>query len=231
MSLFNQATVTCPHCATQFEVDQVASINADRRPDLRREILDGVFQAQTCAHCGTVFRLPPSFSYLDVGHGQWIMAYPADELVNWPVLEAHAEEIFDTAYGAGAPAAARDIGAGLVPRITFGWPAIREKLLCPELALDDVTLELLKAAVMRTVQKPPFADSTELRLLGAADGGLTLAWLDSNTEATLASLRVPRDIYGDIEGDVAAWAGMRERLAGHGFADLNRLLVVSAPAS
>ncbi len=113
MSLFNQATVTCPHCAAQFDVAVVASINADRRPDLRQAILDGTFQAQTCDACGTVFRLPPNVSYVDVERGQWIMAYPADELENWAVLETHATEIFDAAYGPAAPAAAREIGAGL----------------------------------------------------------------------------------------------------------------------
>ena len=138
-----------------------------------------------------------------------------DELVNWAVLETHASEIFEAAYGPVAPTAAREIGAGLDPRITFGWPALREKLLCVALDLEDVTLELLKAAVMRTVQNPPFANSTELRLLGTAHGALSLAWLNSETEATLASLEVPRDVYNDIVDDDAAWAVMRARLAGH----------------
>lgn len=230
MSLFSHAKVTCPRCSAAFDVDVVASVNADRRPDLRRQILDGVFQVETCAACGTVFRLPPSFSYIDVGRSQWIMAYPAAELVNWTALEAQAADIFASAYGAAAPPAARVIGAGLVARITFGWPAMREKLLCPELGLDDLTLELLKAAVMRTVPKPPFADSTEFRLLGAAHGALSLAWLNSTTEATLAAVDVPRDIYNDIAGDTAAWAAMRARLADHSFTDLNRLLVPSLAA-
>ncbi|MGH7043857.1 MAG: CpXC domain-containing protein [Acetobacteraceae bacterium] len=230
MSLFNHANVTCPHCDAQFDVEVVASVNADRRPDLRQQILDGAFQAETCGTCGTVFRLPPSFSYIDVGRSQWIMAYPANELENWVALEAQAADIFATAYGAAAPPAARAIGADLVPRITFGWPAMREKLLCLDLGLDDAILELLKAAVMRTVQKPPFADTTELRLLGAEHGALALAWLNSMTEATLAGLEVPRDIYTDIANDTAAWAAMRTRLIGHSFTDLNRLLVPALAA-
>ena len=209
MSLFNHATVTCPRCSAGFDVDVVASVNADRRPDLRREILDGVFQVQTCAACGTRFRLPPSFSYIDVGRSQWIMAYPAAEMVNWAALEAQAADIFASAYGAAAPPAARAIGAGLVPRITFGWPAMREKLLCPELGLDDLTLELLKAAVMRTVQKPPFADSTEFpaarRRARCAQPGVAEQHDGSDTRR---GRRAARHLQDDIAGDTAAWAAM-----------------------
>ncbi len=101
MSLFNHATVTCPHCAAQFAVEAAASINADRRPDLRQQIIDGEFQAQTCPTCGTRFRLPPSLSYVDIARGQWILAYPADELPNWPALEEQAATVMEFADGLG----------------------------------------------------------------------------------------------------------------------------------
>lgn len=231
MSLFNQVTAECPKCGAEIHAEAVASINADRRPDLRQQIMDALFQAETCASCGTEFRLPPSFTYVDQARGQWLITYPADEVVNWPALEEQAAIVFARAYGVDAPPAAREIGATLTPRIAFGWPAVREKLICRDLDLDDVTLELLKIAVMRTVQRPPFADTTELRLVGTEDGELKLAWLDSTTEASLAVLPVPRDIYDDIAGDTAAWAGLREQLAGHAFADLNRLLVAPALAA
>lgn len=231
MSLFNHATATCPHCAAQFDVEVVASINADRRPDLRQQIIDGAFQAVTCPTCATIFRLPPAFTYVDVGRGQWVLAYAAHELENWPALEAQAAVVFARSYGSEAPAAAREIGAGLTQRITFGWPALREKLLARTMGLDDVTLELLKIAVMRSVQKPPFADETELRLVGEDDGALKLAWLETGSEATLASLAVQRDIYDDIAFDTAAWSGLREQVAGRSFVDVNRLLVAPALAA
>ena len=36
------------------------------------------------------------------------------------------------------------MGEGFQPRLVFGWPALREKLLCASLSLNDVDLELLK---------------------------------------------------------------------------------------
>lgn len=48
----------------------------------------------------------------------------------------------------------------------FGWAALREKLICQDLGVDDTTLEFLKMAIMRDVERPPVADETELRLTG-----------------------------------------------------------------
>lgn len=36
---------TCPACGAELEAETVASVNADRRPDLRDAILDGIFSA------------------------------------------------------------------------------------------------------------------------------------------------------------------------------------------
>lgn len=230
MSLFNEVNVACPHCATEFVSQRVASINADRRPDLRQEILDGTFQALACPSCDVRFRLPPGFTYIDVGRGQWIMAHPADSVEHWPVLEGQAGEIFGASYGRDAPQSAREIGAELTARITFGWPAIREKLLCVAFGLDDLALELTKAAVMRNVPKPPFTDQSELRLVDVPAGTLQLAWLNRDTEATLASVEVPRDVFTAVAGDTASWVAMRDQLAGHNFTDLDRLLVIPLAA-
>jgi hypothetical protein len=111
------------------------------------------------------------------------------------------------------------------PRVVFGWPAVREKLLCQELGLEDVTLELLKVAILRDVQQPPFADTTELRLVDGDDVMLRFAWFDAADETELARLAVPRPVYRGVAADGAAWAGLRAAFQGAAFVDLNRLLV------
>jgi hypothetical protein len=224
MSLFTPVNAQCPACGTENELQVVGSVNADRRPDLRRQILDRTFQAATCTHCATKFRLPPLFTYVDFERNQWIQAHPSDEVAAWEEHEKDAQEIFDAVYGADAPEAAQEIGQAMNRRLTFGWPAVTEKLLCGELGLDDVTLELLKIAVLRSVPRPPLADGAELRLERAEDGKLVLSWMISATEARLNSLRIPRDVYDDIAGD-AAWAELRHELTGHMFVDMNRLLI------
>src|SRR5581483_8553084 len=140
MSVFHQAIVKCSNCGTENGVEVSASVNADRRPDLRTAILDGSFQAVPCASCGTTLRLPPHLTYLDMGRGQWIVVDAFAALPNWKASETEAQGAYDLAFGADAPEAAREIGEGLSPRLVFGFPALCEKLIVGDLGLDDTTL-------------------------------------------------------------------------------------------
>src|ERR1700759_2618037 len=64
MSLFSTTQLQCPKCQQMTSREGVGSLNADRRPDLRQQILDGTFQIVECSHCGHTFRLEPDFNYV-----------------------------------------------------------------------------------------------------------------------------------------------------------------------
>ena len=224
MSLFVYARSICGQCGAVAEQDLSASVNADRRPDFRQAIIDGTFQAVGCAECGAAMRLPAHLSYLDVGRGQWILTEGIDHLPEWRAVEAEARDIFDRSYGSAAPPIAREIGGELTPRLVFGWPALREKLICHELELDDVTLELLKIAMLRTIPDPPYADAHELRLTGGEDDVLRFSWVEAESESRLGSLDIDRGVYDDIVGDPGGWSALRGDLVGGFFVDLKRLI-------
>jgi hypothetical protein len=228
MSIFEPAEVPCPACGAMLTFDLSASVNADRRPDLRLDILAGTFQQVTCDGCSGVTRLPPALTYMDVKRGQWILAKPAADFGNWTLLEAIARQAFELSYGAAASAPARTIGRGLRPRIVFGWAALREKLLAKEEGIDDVSLELLKLAAVRQISGAPLNDETELRLVYADEETLTLAWLISETERELSSLELPRSSIAGIEADENGWAALRGQLNEALFVDFGRLLLAEA---
>lgn len=228
MSLFEPAEVSCPACGALLSFDLSASVNADRRPDLRLEILAGTFQRVPCTACGTMVQLPPALTYMDVGRGQWILAKPAADYANWESLEAVARETFKLSYGPGASRPAQEIGRRLTPRIVFGWAALREKLLAREEGIDDVTLELLKLALLRGVSGAPLHDDSELRLIDATGDMLVLAWLVSATEQQLSTLDVPRAALDGIAAEDDAWATLRVRLTDAFFVDFGRLLLQPA---
>jgi hypothetical protein len=228
MSIFHPVTATCRACGTKTEIERSASVNAGRRPDLRAAIIDGSFQSAACKKCGTQLRLPPHLTYLDMKRGQWIMAEPAAMIEEWPSVEADARATYARSFGADAPGAARALAEGLKSRLVFGWPALREKLICAALGLDDMTLELMKMAIMRNVDNPPLADETELRLVGGDTQKLDFAWVVAASEARLAALEVPRDIYDGIAADAEAWAAVRAKFEGKLLVDLRRLIVGSA---
>jgi hypothetical protein len=227
MSQFQTQPLACPSCGEPVEFEAVASVNADRRPDLRDAILDFSFQRQGCPKCGTSFRLDPEFSYLDVGRGQWIGAFPLAKLAHWRAAEQHARATLAQAYGDKAPAAARAIGRGLTARVTFGWAAMREKLVARAHDLNDVTLELVKMAMIRGLANSPFGRDTELRLVAVEDSVLVLAWILAVTEQIVEALRVPRSLYDEVEADAAGWQALRKELSAGLFVDLNRILVAT----
>ncbi|MDE2006264.1 MAG: CpXC domain-containing protein [Rhodospirillales bacterium] len=228
MSIFLPATATCPVCNATKEVELAASVNADRRPDLREAILDGSFQAVACPKCDSPMRLPARITYLDVGRGQWILMDSAGARDDWAAGEAMARGVYDEAFGPDAPEFSREIGADLHARLVFGWPALREKVLCQSLGLDDTMLELLKIAVMRDVPGAPIAEATELRLVGGDDETLRFAWFNALTEEQLANLEVPRDAYDSLEEEPEGWDELRANFKDSLFVDLRR--IATAPA-
>ncbi|HVY14437.1 MAG TPA: CpXC domain-containing protein [Rhodopila sp.] len=225
MSLLLDAKAICQGCGTAMPSRLAASVNADRRPDLREGILAGAFQSETCSGCGAELRLPLHLSYIDNRRGQWILAESADMAPDWRTVEAEARSIFNDAHGPDAPPAAQELGRGLVPRIVFGWASLREKLLARDLGLDDVTLELTKAVILREIPDAPLADQNELRLTGADDEQLHLAWIESASETELMGLSIPRDAYDAIDADPEPWTTLRGNFADAYFVDLRRLFL------
>ena len=232
MSQFTSTTLPCPGCGAGVPFDAVFSVNADRSPALRASILDESFQRSTCPDCGTAFRLEPDFNYVDHGRALWIAAKPLHRLPHWQEEEAHALRLYERVYGAGGSPFMRNIGKTLRRRLTFGWAAVREKLLADEHAIDDAALEVCKSVVLRNSASAPVGLGAELRLLRVTDADLVLAWMRSQDESTAQTLKAARALYDQIVADEeGVWAALREELSAGPFVDLNRLLVVAATAS
>jgi hypothetical protein len=227
MSLLLKAKAICQGCGTAVPSRLAASVNADRRPDLRVGIMTGGFQSEVCPSCGAKLRFPLHLSYIDNRRGQWILAEGADAAPDWERMETEARSIFTDAYGPDSPQAAQELGQGLLPRIVFGWPSLREKLLVREVDLDDITLEILKLVILREVPDPPLADQNELRLTGTDTGQLQLTWIESASETELMDLSVPREAYDAIDVDPVPWLELRQKFIGAYFVDLRRLFLIS----
>ncbi len=226
MSVFHSETIVCPLCEATSEQSFANSVNADRRPDLRAEILDQTFQRITCPSCKGQFRFAPHLTYVDTARGQWILTMPATERPYWESLEAGSLEIFNDAFGFEAPKAAQAIGQKLIARVTFGWTGLREKLLCQEVGLNDAELELLKVLMMRTVEAVNVSDRVALRLLGTdPSGALLMAWVRDDTEGAGEIMTVPRDLLDDIRAQGPAWDALRAEITNGTFVDATKLFV------
>lgn len=223
MSLFRPRNLVCPNCESAITMEAVGSVNADRRPDYRDAILASDFQDTTCPNCNETFRLQPEFNYLDAARGQWIASLPADRMPQYLAAEDDATALFATSYGERAPKAAQDVGKNLDVRVTFGWPAVREKLLIRQHDLDDVMIELTKLDVLRRVPSAPLKPGTELRLTAVTDDMLVMVWIDTASEGVIEELLVPRALYDAIARDEESWAPTRAKLTDGPFVDMQKL--------
>jgi hypothetical protein len=231
MSFFQSQQIQCPSCGTPVDFDVVYSVNAVLRPDLRQAILDRTFQREACGQCGLAFRVEPEMTYLDYKRKQWILVRPFTDLAEWVDMEKYARSFFEAAFGPEAPGPSQALGRNLQVRVTFGWPAIREKLLCAEQELDDVELELFKISLIRTLDRSPLTDTTELRLLHVEPQRLGLVWLEVENEEPREALWVPRGLYDEIAADKTGWQPLREQISAGPFVDVRRLLVPAEMAA
>jgi hypothetical protein len=225
MSLFETTSQPCPLCGESTSFALVHSVNADRRKDLREAILTGMFQRQACPRCGVTFRMQPEMTYLDIGRQQWIGAFPFEKLRDWQTVEQNATDSFARAFGESASPLAKELGEGIRPRITFGWPALCEKIVAAQAGLDDVNLELFKVALIRGVDESPLSGMTELRFIETQDDGLILDWLVTATEQTVDRIRAPRSLYDEIAADQNDWQPLRDEISTGLFVDVQRLLI------
>jgi hypothetical protein len=229
MSQFARTKVVCPGCGQPVAFEAVNSVNADRAPALRAQIVAGTFQRMRCAACAAEFRLEPAFNYVEHGRSLWIVVRPAARAAAWAEEEVEAARLFEQVYGAGGSPYLRQLGATLRRRIVFGWAALREKLVADDHGLDDLTLELCKAAVLGVCAAAPLGLGAELRLVAVEGDLLQLAWQRSEDEEAGETLHIRRAAYDEIAADADGdWAALRGQIGAGAFVDLNRLLLGAA---
>lgn len=225
MSVLAKLTVDCPACNAPVSIEGVASINADRRPDLRQAILAGTLQAATCAACGKAVRGEPELMLLDTQRDQWLLVRPAAARGEWREVQREAESIFDRLFTKAAMGTTRAIGARLSARVVFGWPALAEKLALRDAGIDDVAMECLKAWLLRGGEAGNLGDHADLRFVTLTpDGGLVLGWVPEGAVAEPDLFEVPRAAIAAIEADPTAWKGLRDALGTFGYVDLRRVI-------
>lgn len=230
MSLFEAAEAICPSCQGKVQYELVHSINVDRRPDLRDEVLAGTFQTLKCESCGQSFRIEPQFTYIHMGGKLYLSAWPMSRILEWANLEKRGDESFLRFYGPDASPAAQKIGQEMTRRTVFGWASLREKIVAAELGLNDVTLELAKVAIQRWADGMESSGAMELRLIGLDEGNLVFGEFAPGSEQAATSVTAPRELLGEIDADAEGWQALRERLLEGSFVDAQRLQMTPTPA-
>jgi hypothetical protein len=223
MSLFTTTMIDCSDCQAVFDFQAAGSVNADRRPELRDAILDSSFQTVVCPSCGASTRLEPLFNYLDVASALWLAAYPPGAMGNLVAIETEVKALFDESYGTNATPAAQGVGDILNARLTFGWPATREKVLLRQNDLEDVSIEMLKLDLLRRLPEAPLRPGVELRVMDVSQEMLSFVWTVADTEEILQEFEASRQLLQEIEANAEGWAAVRTDLTAGMFVDIQKL--------
>ena len=169
MSITTSARVPCA-CGAVLSIDVVDSLNAERHPHLRQQILERQLHAGRCA-CGRVVVAERDFLYVDLGRRQVLGVFPRDE---GGVPDAAARRLaaaYERWFLTDAPAWVRDTAKHCLVRACFGLEELREKLVGDDARLDDLAVEIVKCIVL--AQGPIYRAATvaALRLDRVRDDG------------------------------------------------------------
>ena len=164
--------------------------------------------------------MSPDFNYVDAGRGQWIGALPRKQSSEADACEDRARGLFKDLHETEAPEHALAQAAGLTARITFGWAALKEKILAAEAQLSDVVLELWKSDLLGNSETTERAGA-EFRLHEIDGDDLVLAWID-DSENVVETVRRPRSQFSDFNQNEVDHSELPQRFAGVLYVDRAR---------
>src|SRR5690348_7568719 len=78
MSITSSVRIACAGCGLPLAIDVVDSLNAERHPHLRQQVLDRRLHAARCT-CGRTAVLERELLYVDLGRRQVLGVFPPDE--------------------------------------------------------------------------------------------------------------------------------------------------------
>lgn len=210
--------VPCPNCGIAVGFSLLSTIDAGRDPDLREAILDRTLQQKPCEVCGAAVRPPPAFMYFDRRCSLWVSAHAGTSRAAWQDWEERARTNFQIIAASGSSIGKQMQAEPVRARVTFGWEALREKIIAAEHDIDDVGLELWKYHQATAAG----ASEGECRLQAISGEHAVLAVIAPESEEIIEEMRVPRNVF-DQRMKSSVDRAVRKRLEQGLYVDVRRL--------
>ena len=132
MSIVNTKSVKCCDCGHNNNISVWQSLNTQRNPEAKRELLNGKLFEFKCANCGKVNNFCNQILYHDVNNKVMIYLALTKEEIN------DARSVFDSQKGI------QNIAGDYKFRIVFSANELREKAIIFENNMDDRIVEIVK---------------------------------------------------------------------------------------
>jgi hypothetical protein len=148
MSNWTNEVVACGRCRASITARRATTINMQRHPASRDQILDGSFHQVTCGSCGHVAQLDARMLLSDFPRGQFVDVRPVAEVASWADHASATTAVF--ADGLVQARAVGVVGETRV-RLVYGLAGLADKLRAWDHDLDDRVIELAKLALVLEV--------------------------------------------------------------------------------
>ncbi len=149
MSTLSLITTGCASCGASVQGEIAIMVNADRRPDLRRAVIEGTFNRLVCGACGHRASVVRTVGLFDWGRKQYLVCYPRWAEVHWRDLSRATDESLHRNLAVAAPRGFARTAEVFRTRVVFGYDSLREKLLAWDAGLDDVAVEQAKMTLLQ----------------------------------------------------------------------------------
>lgn len=161
MSITRTQRVTC-RCGAVVEVLVAATLNANRRPQFKRALLDRTLHVFRCGGCGDSLVVERDLLYFDMNRQQMFCMYPRHERAREEELSEQVRIAYQAWLGDRAPKLLQGWGKGFLVRMCFGYEELREKVVIDDAGLSDLVIEALKIDVLTS---DPWFEANEVLTL------------------------------------------------------------------
>jgi hypothetical protein len=199
-------------CGETLSVLIVESLNAERHPELREQVLDRSLHVFECDYCGKRTLVETPFLYFDFERRQLLGVHPVTEIAHARERSEELVEIYCQRLRDEAPALVRERAKDFLVRVCFGYEELREKLVIDDAGLSDLVVEALKCQLIGGDERLQASGLVTLRLDAITAEG-DLAFVADWMMPTTIPLRVvaSRSAY---EAIAATRATLLERIPG-----------------
>jgi len=227
MSVYQDRTLTCPHCQHEAVRSVAVSLNGARAQRQRAAILDGTFQRFTCDACGKVYRADGPLIYVDFDAKLWIGVFPAPRERTWWMCEREPQLTFERNMLESCPPMVREWAPGFTIRTVFGLDGLREKLVAHAAGIDDCVLEAYKLDLLRSMGPYELSGAARPRLdtADAEEARFRVPRPDPVSPNRVAIIHVARAEIDRIADQRDAWKGVLNALSAGPYVDLGRIFI------
>ena len=192
MSIERHKQVKCPKCGHMIDVTVWDSVNVQMNPEMKKEIVDGVFGNVDCPECGLEIHIANDFLYHDMKEHRLVYCTPGDDeqIEKWKKNTGDLIETVGKKYTSKMN--------GYEYRIVRSLNELREKILIWDMGYDDCVMEVMKSFTLCGIPKEKLHEFNPEEVLFYKEPGKDAMFIMINKKGEQMGCSFINDVYDSI---------------------------------